>query len=198
MFTGIVETQGIVTRRARRTRLEVRAPQMLRRVPRGGSVAVNGVCLSVAASRRGHLSFDVIPETLRRTNLSRVHPGDRVNLERALRVGDRLNGHLLLGHVDGTARVVRRTPRGREAWLEVEVPRALRRYLLPKGSVALDGVSLTVGRIRGQRLRVYLIPTTITRTTLGHRQVGEHVNLEVDVLTKLTWQRRREMRRRTR
>ena len=191
MFTGVIEAQGTVsavTAQRRGHRLAVTVPRFVSRARRGESLAVNGVCLSVVMRRDRALIFDVVPETLRRTTLGRLRAGDRVNLERPLRAGGRVHGHLVLGHVDGTARIAAIAPTGRERWIDLSVPRRLAGYCVPKGSLAVDGVSLTIGRVLKQRVRLYLIPTTLRRTTLGHVRVGDHVNLEADFLVKAALQ----------
>ena len=153
-------------------------------VRHGESVAVNGVCLTVADQAVGRLWFDVIPETLAKTNLAKLTAGDKVHVERSLRVGDRFDGHVVQGHVDGVARIVA-VKRDPADWrITLEPPADLARYVVPKGSVTLDGVSLTVAAIDGTRFEVALIPTTLQITTFGNRQVGDEVNLECDVLVK--------------
>jgi riboflavin synthase len=190
MFTGIVQELGTVVD-VRRTnqlhRLTIQAPKTVDRLGLGESVAVNGVCLSVVRVRDGSMSVEVIPETSRLTNLGKLSVGNRVNLERSLALSDRLNGHLVLGHVDGMGRIARLAKAAGEVVLEIRVEPALRRYVVPKGSVAVDGVSLTVGaRLARNGFSVFLIPTTIQRTTLGLRRAGDLVNIEVDYLAKLT------------
>jgi riboflavin synthase alpha subunit len=150
----------------------------------GESVAVSGVCLTVVAVASGRLAFDVGEETLRVTTLGSLQPEDPVNLERPLRVDGRLGGHLVLGHVDGVGRVAGWRPQGDGAWLEVSVPPALRPLVVPKGSVAVDGVSLTVAALGPDGFGVALIPHTLAATTLGRRRPGDPVNLEMDVIGK--------------
>ena len=193
MFTGIVETMGRVVRLAPRRhgrRFVIIAPRLSARVRQGDSVAVNGVCLSAVARRGRQLSFDVIPETLRRTTLRTLRAGDAVNVERAMRARDRLHGHVLLGHVDGTARVTAIAPRARDRWLDLRMPQRLAPYCVPKGSLAVDGVSLTIGRVSGRRVRLYLIPMTLRKTTLGRKRAGDRVNVEADILVKAALRRR--------
>jgi len=173
MFTGIVERMGRVARPGRRFIVDTGWEDLRP----GESVAVNGVCLTVVRAPGGRAEFDVVRETMSRTNLGDLGRGDRVNLERALRVGDRLSGHIVQGHVDGTG-VVTRTG----ATLRVESP--LARQLVTKGSVALDGVSLTVVDVEPDGFTIALIPTTRRITTLGRLRKGRRVNIELDVLAK--------------
>lgn len=198
MFTGIVEELGRVVRLETiedSARLTVEAPTVTQDVSLGDSVSVNGCCLTVTAVHGSTFTADLMAETLTRTTLGSQAPGDPVNLERALRASDRLGGHIVQGHVDATAEVLDHH-RG-EHWdlLRIGLPQAIARYVAVKGSVALDGVSLTVVDVveasdvapvpgAGASLSVGLIPETLRRTTLGSRRPGERVNLEVDVLAK--------------
>ncbi len=187
MFTGIVEEVGRVTERLDRpdvTRLRVSAPLVTGDARRGGSIAVDGVCLTVVDVADGAFSVDVIGETLLRSGLGGLAPGDRVNLERAVPAGGRLGGHLVQGHVDGTGTIISREPA--EYWdlVRFALPSRLARYVVEKGSIAVDGVSLTVVEAGPDWFTVGLIPTTLELTTLAGKQPGEGVNLEVDVLAK--------------
>ena len=187
MFTGIVESMGTVVRVLRRgggARLEVRAPQILPEVKIGDSVAVNGACVTVTAHVDDTFACDLVPETLARTNLGTLQPGEEVNLELPMRAGGRLDGHIVQGHVDvvGTIRSRRRV--GAQEMLEVTVPFELTRYLAPKGSVSVEGVSLTIMDVNKDRFRVALIPHTVETTTLGKKIQGAAVNVEVDVISK--------------
>jgi riboflavin synthase len=189
MFTGIVEGTGLVRelrRVPRGARLVVDAAAVLRDggVRIGDSVAVNGVCLTVAALDGGAFAADLSPETLARTTLSRLAPGAAVNLERPLPAAGRLGGHIVQGHVDGVARVVALRDDGEARRIEIAPPQALRKYIVDKGSVAVDGVSLTVAGTSGPRFGVALIPHTCAATTLGELEPGREVNLEVDILAK--------------
>lgn len=150
----------------------------------GESVAVNGVCLTVAEISSAELGFDVIAETLAKTNLGSLSSGDLVNVERSLRIGDRLDGHFVQGHVDGVGRLVRQDSNEKEWRLRVAAPTELARYLTPKGSITLDGVSLTIAVVEANEFELALIPTTLKLTTLGSRMPGWRFNLECDVLTK--------------
>ncbi|MEZ5381080.1 MAG: riboflavin synthase [Microthrixaceae bacterium] len=178
MFTGIVEELGRLERRDG-DRVRVGATLVLDDVSLGDSIAVNGCCLTVVAHGDGWWEADISEETARRTNLGDLVVGDPVNLERPLRLADRLGGHLVQGHVDGVAKVLAPAPN-----LEVAVPDGLGRYLVEKGSVTLDGVSLTVASLSDGVVAVAVIPHTAEVTNLGGRTPGEYVNLEVDVVAK--------------
>ncbi len=189
MFTGIVERTVHVVGVAKGpkfTRLTLAVPTGAGwdDVRDGESVAVNGVCLTVADRSPGQLGFDVIQETLGKTNLGLLDAGDEVHVERSLRVGGRIDGHFVQGHVDGTARLVDQHSGADEWRLVLEAPAPLAKYLVPKGSVALDGVSLTIAAVDGPRFEVALIPTTLRLTALGRRPVGWPVNLECDAMVK--------------
>jgi riboflavin synthase len=183
VFTGIVRELGRVEgleERVDGVRLRVGAPGTAAGVSVGDSVSVSGVCLTVAAAQGDVLAFDVVPETLRRSTLGRRSPGDSVNLEPALQAGDPLGGHFVQGHVDGIARVRRATEEG----LEIEGAPEILRYVVEKGSIALDGVSLTIASLEGDAFSVALVPHTKTVTTLGHAGPGDEPNVEVDMLAK--------------
>src|SRR4051794_40309145 len=190
MFTGIVErTVHVVgvSKGPKFNRLTLAVPvghAGWDDVADGESVAVNGVCLTVADRSPGQLGFDVIQETLGKTNLGLLSAGDEVHVERSLRAADRISGHFVQGHVDGTARLLNQSAAADEWRLTIECPAPLARYVIPKGSVALDGVSLTVAAVRGTEFEVALIPTTLRMTTLGQRAVGWPFNLECDILAK--------------
>jgi len=184
MFTGIVEAAGeIVAIRPgkKSTELIVRAKFRARL---GQSVAVNGACLTVVAARAGTLRFDVLNETLRVTNLGDLQAGSFVNLERPLRANAGLDGHFVLGHVDGTGRIRRWEQVGKDYVLEVTAPASVMRYVLYKGSIAVDGISLTVAEAGRNWFRIWIIPHTRAITNLQSRRVGERVNLEADILGK--------------
>ena len=184
MFTGLVEMTGKVAAREA-GRLAVIPQKKLAGVSIGESISVDGVCLTVERCRVSQLAFRLLPETVRVTTLGKLRAGDRVNLERSLRVGDRLGGHLLLGHVDGQGKVVRRIPKGDSLTLEIEVPPSLTRCMVPKGPIGLDGVSLTLGpALKRNRVQVYLIRHTARITTLGSKPVGARVNIELDLVAK--------------
>ena len=187
MFTGIVEEMGRIAdieKDERTARLTVAAPLVHQGVQIGDSIAINGCCLTVVAQQGETLTFEAVPETMNRTNLGELEAGDRVNLERSLAVGGRLGGHFVQGHIDGVGTVVALTPVENAVIVEVEAPPALRRYFVEKGSVAVDGVSLTVAEVRPAGFTVWTIPHTRAVTTLGDRPVGARVNLECDLLGK--------------
>lgn len=185
MFTGIVREQGRVLA-VRATPSGARLAILCRlKTHEGDSVCVNGVCLS-ARPLRGGVGFDVVPETLRRTNLGDLAPGDAVNLEPSLRVGDPVGGHFVTGHVDGIGRIDRKRAIGEGAEIRVRVPPPLAPYLAPKGSVALDGVSLTIMDSGRDWVSLALIPLTLEKTTLGKKGRGDTVNVEVDLLARYT------------
>jgi riboflavin synthase len=190
MFTGLVEALGSVrdlVADGAGCRLTVAAPQIAAELALGESVAVNGACLTVVAHDAQTCSFQLAPETLRRTNLGELCPGDRVNLERALRLSDRLGGHLVQGHVDGLGHIAERRTEG--DWLTVwfTCPPELAAQMVSKGSVTVDGVSLTVVDVGPDRFSVALIPHTLAHTTLGFKDVGAAVNVETDLLGKYMW-----------
>ena len=187
MFTGIVEGTGSVRSvdpGRESLKLRIHAECDIGKVKPGDSIAVNGTCLTVTAVEGSAFHADVAVETLARTTVGGLRPGDVVNLERPVAVGDRLGGHIVQGHVDGVGRVVRLTPEGDASWLEIDAPPALARYIVEKGSVAVDGVSLTVARRTGDRFTACLVPHTMAVTTLGRLEAGAAVNLEVDILAK--------------
>ena len=193
MFTGIVEELGSVLAVESLTdsaRLTVKGPLVTSDAVHGASISVNGVCLTVVSLADGSFTADVMQETLDRSSLGGLGAGDPVNLERPVRLQDRLGGHVVQGHVDGVGTVASRTPGERWEVVRIGLPSGLRRYVVEKGSIAVDGVSLTVSAVsepvaaEGDWLEVSLIPTTLELTTLGSKQPGAPVNLEVDVLAK--------------
>ncbi len=189
MFTGIVVEQAEV-RRARPRQgvieLEIRAPRVAKELGEGDSVAVNGVCLTATRTGRKQFTVQAVPETLARTTLGALRAGDRVNVELPLKISDRLGGHLVQGHVDGKASVIRieeeKEEGARRIWFRVSLD--LLRFMVPKGSVALDGVSLTIVEVGRTTFQVALIPHTLKVTTLASLEVGSEVNVEVDVVAK--------------
>jgi len=187
MFTGIVEELGTITAIDDLTdaiRLSIAADTVLDGTGLGDSIAVNGCCLTVVTIEGGTWTADVMKESLDKTSLDKVHVGDRVNLERAVTAEKRLGGHIVQGHVDGVGPVVRRQPSEHWEVVEISMPADLGRYLVDKGSITVDGVSLTLVEVGEHSFTISLIPETLARTTLGHRQPGDRVNLEVDILAK--------------
>ena len=187
MFTGIIEELGAVESLQRGTesaRLTLRSPQVLDGIRPGDSIAVNGCCLTVASHQGELWSADLMTPTLTTTSLGDLAPGDRINLERCVRVDGRLDGHIVQGHVDGVGEIVGRDEEPGATLLRIALPEGLERYVVAKGSLAVDGVSLSVAGIQGSVVTIGLIPETLERTTLGRRTVGARVNLEVDVLAK--------------
>ena len=187
MFTGIVEELGeivAIERGAESAVLTVRGPLVTGDAARGASIAVNGVCLTVVEHDRETFSVDVMAETLNRSCLGSLRPGALVNLERAMTASARFGGHIVQGHVDGTARILARVPGDRWEVVQFTLPPELSRYVVEKGSITVDGVSLTVSDVTDDTFSVSLIPTTLGLTTLGHKVVGDAVNLEVDVIAK--------------
>ena len=192
MFTGIIRELGTVAAVERThglVRLTVAAPHTASQVHPLESVAVNGVCLSVVRRQPGTLTFEMIRETQRLTTLGTARPGSRVNVEPSLSVCDRLNGHLVFGHVDGLGTVTARHRMAGELVLTIRVPAPLRRFLVPKGPVTVDGVSLTVGQtVTRSTFAIHVIPESLRRTTLGDLKVGDRVNVELDYFAKLVRQ----------
>jgi riboflavin synthase len=188
MFTGIVEELGrvrVVTPHASGARIEIECAGVLADAAIGASIAVNGCCLTVVEAGDGWWAADAQPETLDRTTIGSLVPGDPVNLERPVRLADRLGGHIVQGHVDGVGTVQARAPEpDGSAVVTIAAPQALLRYVVEKGSVTADGVSLTVTAVDDEAFAVALIPHTLAVTTLGSREPGDAVNLEVDVLAK--------------
>ena len=187
MFTGIVEVVGRVVALeeiGEKTLVRIAAPRVADGAPIGASIAVNGTCLTVVEATAEEVVFEAVRETLDRTSLGNLRPGSRVNLERALRADGRLDGHIVQGHVDGTGRVRALDRRGDDVRLVVDCAPELAKQLVPKGSIAVDGVSLTLVDVTDAGFDVALIPHTLAETNLGDRQPGDRVNLEADVLGK--------------
>ena len=187
MFTGLIEEVGSVLAfetKNRGTRLQISAPRLSEQIQIGDSVAVNGCCVTVAAHRSDQLFFDLLEETLERTNLKTLRRADRVNLERALPADGRLGGHFVQGHIDCAARICTLAETGADFRLEVELPAAFAHYVVGKGSIAVNGVSLTVAELSPQSFTVWIIPHTRIETNLGTARADDLVNLEFDVLAK--------------
>ncbi len=187
MFTGIIEEIGkikTVVRGARSVVVEVEAAVVTEGTKVGDSIATNGVCLTVTALTGNGFRADVMPETMERSNLGLLRPGDRVNLERALCLNSRIGGHLVAGHVDGTGRIVGMDRDDTAIWITVGAPERILRYVIEKGSVAVDGVSLTVAYVDGEVFKVSVIPHTRKETTLTKKRTGDVVNLENDMIAR--------------
>jgi riboflavin synthase len=181
MFTGIIQAVGKIVKYDG-NRLAVRAS--FPKIRLGESISIDGVCLTVSRKSGSTLFFDVGPETRRVTTLGSRTLGHRVNLERALRVGDRVGGHWVTGHVEQTGQLKKIEPADESRWLSIELPKNVLKYVIDKGSLAVDGVSLTVAEMRGAVARIMLIPHTLSHTTLGDKKTGDRVNIEPDLLAK--------------
>lgn len=187
MFTGIIESMGSVkkfTRHGEDAILDIGASMILEDIKVGDSIAINGACLTVTRKSDREFTADVSAETLSRTNLRLLKPGDRVNLEKALRLNSFLGGHLVLGHVDGLGKILEKVTRSNSVLLGMEIDMELGRLIVEKGSVAVDGVSLTVNRCEKNRFYVTMIPQTARMTTLGIKKVADRVNIETDIIGK--------------
>ena len=189
MFTGIVKGMGLVTSVSKsksraETIIRVRLGKLGRGLNEGDSVCINGTCLTATKISKGEAEFEMVSETIRRTNLGQTRQGEMVNIERSLRVGDRLEGHFVLGHVDGTGVIedIEKTPSETTIWIRID--KQLVKSVVAKGSISIDGVSLTLVRVEGNRVSVSLIPHTLKVTTLGTKQRGDRVNIETDILGK--------------
>jgi riboflavin synthase len=183
LFTGIVEEVGSIAEKTP-TRLVVRARTTLEGTRVGDSIAINGACLTVVELRDGTLAVDVVPESLRRTNLDKIEPGDPVNLERAVAVGDRLGGHMVQGHVEATGDVVSLQQDGEAVIMEFQAPPDIMRYVVAKGFITVDGISLTVVGCDSASFTVSVIPYTLENTVLGSRRASDRVNLETDIVAR--------------
>ena len=200
MFTGLVAELGTVQRLARQGNsyhLTVGAKKVLENLKIGDSVAVNGACLTVVRMDDSGFTADVMPETVRLTNIGSLQPGSRVNLERTLRLCDGLDGHIVSGHVEGLGTISEQRPEGIAVVVTISTPPELLKYIIKKGSIAIDGISLTVTEVTDTSFSVSLIPHTAKETTLGLKKVGDSVNLETDILGKyvermLTWHQKQE------
>ena len=187
MFTGIIEELGTVSAvdgDERGVRVQIAAPKLAALAGVGDSISVSGCCLTVIAVDGGSLVFEAVPETLRRTALAALAPGERVNLEDALRAGEPYGGHMVQGHVDGVGTLVARTPDGIGERLRLTAPEHVQRYLIEKGSVTVSGISLTIAELHDDGFTVALIPHTLAVTTLGELTMGDAVNLEADVIAR--------------
>ena len=189
MFTGIVKGMARVTstsksRRGAETIIRVRLGKLGRGLKKGDSVCINGACLTTTKLSKGEAEFEIVSETIRRTNLGQTRPGEMVNVERSLRIGDRLEGHFVLGHVDGIGIIEDIEKASSETTVWIKLDKELIKSVVPKGSLTVDGVSLTLADVKDNRVSVSLIPHTLKVTTLGMKRIGDHVNIETDILGK--------------
>ena len=190
MFTGLIETVGLLTRiepASGGAQLEIYAPDFGRDLAIGDSVAVNGSCLTIVKFDRGGFVADVSSETLDKTAVRSLRTGSKVNLERAMRLSDRMGGHMVSGHVDGVGELVQRHVSGNATAYQFEIPEELAPYVVDKGSIAIDGISLTVARLKGNMVALAVIPHTEASTTLGEMAIGTPVNIEVDLIGKYVY-----------
>ena len=196
MFSGIVEETGTIRKVEKKKNLYVitiRATRAARGTKIGDSISVDGICLTVTKKQGREMTFDLMKETLDKTTFRYARPGRTVNLERSLKVGDRIGGHFVTGHIDGTGVFKKRVSIPNYIEWRIAVEPRLARYIIPKGSVTIDGVSLTVGEVKKKYFSVYLIPHTLEVTTFGKKRVGEIVNIETDVLAKyILWDRQQQ------
>jgi riboflavin synthase len=187
MFTGIIEELGQVqniSKRANNTLFKIRADRILADVNIGDSISVNGVCLTVFKKEKQILFFEAIPQTLRLTNLGQMRVSERVNLERSLKIGDRLSGHFVMGHIDCLGLIRKKNYIRQDISLVIGIPKEFIKYCIPKGSVAVDGISLTLAETRSDTFTVYIIPHTLKNTTLGFKGPSSKVNIEFDIFAK--------------
>jgi len=187
MFTGLIETQGVVTHVQKVSggaQIQIYAPEFGRDMALGDSIAVDGACLTVSQFQRGAFVADVSDETLSKTTLGSLRQSSKVNLERAMRLSDRLGGHIVTGHVEGVGRLLLRHPAGNSTIYQFQVPPSLMEYVVPKGSIAVDGISLTIAQIRGESFAAAVVPHTESVTTLKDKPIGAPVNVEVDIMAK--------------
>lgn len=187
MFTGLVEEVGTLessTGNGQASRLVIRAQRVLEGVKLGDSIAVNGICLTVTSFSARHFSVDVMPETMKKTTLRHLRTGQRVNLERAMRMGDRFGGHIVSGHIDGTGTILSREPHANAVLFRIEAAPELLRYVIRQGSICVDGISLTVVDVADAHFSVSIIPHTLAATSLHDRRAGDQVNLETDIIGK--------------
>ncbi len=187
MFTGIIENKGNVLKaeyRGQEKRLTLRIPMDLTDLKLGDSINISGVCLTVAEKRGQTIELDLSLETLEKTILGELKEGDKVNLERALRLTDRLGGHIVTGHIDGIGVIIEKRRERDFFGLRIRIPQAISRYVVQKGSIAIDGISLTVNECQGEEIQITLIPYTLEKTTLIEKRMGDRVNVETDILGK--------------
>ena len=197
MFTGIVEGLGTITKFEKRTntrsaaKMKVDLGKLAKGLKAGHSVAINGVCLTVTKISKNNVEFEMIGETMRKTDLGKLGSGDKVNIERSLKVGDRMEGHFVLGHIDGTGKItnIEKLPKEIKLWLELS--NDLIKYVVKKGSIAIDGISFTVVDVTKNKISVCIIPHTMQITNLHSKKIGDKVNIETDILGKYTTSKQR-------
>lgn len=185
MFTGIIEEMGLVTEIVRSqtaARMTVQAKLVMEDIAVGASIAINGTCVTALNLSPSTFSFDISPETARLTNIGHLNAGDRVNLERPMRLSDRLSGHMVSGHIEGMGRICEKKAEENALIISIEIPAHLLKYCIPKGSIALDGVSMTINGLDERGITISVIPHTAMLTTLGHKGVGDILNLESDLI----------------
>ncbi|HSB56803.1 MAG TPA: riboflavin synthase [Nitrosopumilaceae archaeon] len=197
MFTGIVEGLGVITQFEKKTntrsaaKMKVDLGNLAKGLKAGHSVAINGVCLTVTKISKNNAEFEMIGETMRKTDLGKLGSGDKVNIERSLKVGDRMEGHFVLGHIDGTGKIINIERLPKEIKLWIELSNNLIKYVVEKGSIAIDGISLTVVDLIKNKFSVCIIPHTMKITNLNSKKIGDKVNIETDILGKYTTAKRR-------
>ena len=190
MFTGIVEGIGIIKKFEKKTntrsaaKMKVNLGNLAKGLKAGHSVAINGVCLTVTKISKGEAEFEMIGETIKKTDLGNLESGDKVNIERSLKVGDRMEGHFVLGHIDGTGKIINIEKLPKEIKLWIELTNDLTKYVVKKGSIAIDGISLTLVDVIKNKISVCIIPHTIETTNLNSKKIGNKVNIETDILGK--------------
>ena len=190
MFTGIIEGQGIVmkfnfkTKNRSAAKMRIDLGNLAKGLEIGDSVAINGVCLTATNISKNQADFEMIDETLKKTNLGMIKPGGKVNIERSLRVGERMEGHFVLGHIDGTGKIVKIEKLPKEIKFWIELPKDLARFVVKKGSITVDGISLTLVDVTKNKISVCIIPHTLKITNLGLKKIGDKVNIETDILGK--------------
>ena len=196
MFTGIVEGIGIIKKFEKKTntrsaaKMKVNLGNLAKGLKAGHSVAINGVCLTVTKISKGEAEFEMIGETIKKTGLGNLESGDKVNIERSLKVGDRMEGHFVLGHIDGTGKIINIEKLPKEIKLWIELTNDLTKYVVKKGSIAIDGISLTLVDVIKNKISVCIIPHTMETTNLDSKKIGDKVNIETDILGKYTTVRR--------
>lgn len=196
MFTGIVEGLGIIKKFEKKTntrsaaKMKVDLGNLAKGLKAGHSVAINGVCLTVTKISKNDAEFEMIGETIRKTDLGKLESGDKVNIERSLKVGDRMEGHFVLGHIDGTGTIIKIEKMPKEIKLWIELPNDLTKHVVKKGSIAVDGISLTLVDVIKNKISVCIIPHTIKITNLNSKKIGDKVNIETDILGKYTTAKR--------